>query len=584
MAENSTKIVITAEDKTSAALQSVTRGLQGMESHAAKAAAALGALGVTFSAAAAVAFVKGTIDAADGMNDLSQKVGIGIRQLAGWTLAANQSGTSMEAVAKGIKGLSGFIVEHGDKLRAAGITATDVDGAMVQLADLFKDMPDGIEKTTLAVKLFGKAGMDMIPLLNMGSAGLAEAKQKADEYGRRLAEIAPDADKFNDQLEEMALQSKGLGISIAQHFLPGLIGLSQWLIDVKNNGKEAFTAIEWMFGERAAKAAALAGLGRSGLSREASGKIGGKVAGMTPEEEEKLGAANIARMKSLGIIGPEKPDKGKVQGPIDVFGSGSYITRDKAVAESIRASFEFENWAQGQLAKEAEALDEKARKMDEAHMARMEAQRIEAEGEEAIREHLEKTSRAIEKQDDLARSLGMTFSSAFEDAVIGGKKAGEVIRSLAQDVARIFLRKTVTEPMAGKMSGLFSGSGLFDIFGGLFNPTASSAASGWDFGPALADTGFSFAGGGYTGSGARSGGLDGQGGFLAMLHPQESVIDHANGGSGGAVTVILQVSTGVAQTVRAEMANLLPSISASVQAAVMDSRLRGGSTRAAFRG
>jgi hypothetical protein len=35
----------------------------------------------------------------------------------------------------------------------------------------------------------------------------------------------------------------------------------------------------------------------------------------------------------------------------------------------------------------------------------------------------------------------------------------------------------------------------------------------------------SFSGGGYTGNGARAGGLDGQGGFMAMLHPQEDVID-----------------------------------------------------------
>ncbi|ABF64390.1 hypothetical protein TM1040_1657 [Ruegeria sp. TM1040] len=36
----------------------------------------------------------------------------------------------------------------------------------------------------------------------------------------------------------------------------------------------------------------------------------------------------------------------------------------------------------------------------------------------------------------------------------------------------------------------------------------------------------SFDGGGYTGSGPRVGGIDGKGGFLAMLHPRETVIDH----------------------------------------------------------
>jgi hypothetical protein len=45
----------------------------------------------------------------------------------------------------------------------------------------------------------------------------------------------------------------------------------------------------------------------------------------------------------------------------------------------------------------------------------------------------------------------------------------------------------------------------------------------------------SFEGGGYTGNAPRSGGLDGQGGFMAMLHPRETVIDHAKTGSGGGV-------------------------------------------------
>lgn len=38
----------------------------------------------------------------------------------------------------------------------------------------------------------------------------------------------------------------------------------------------------------------------------------------------------------------------------------------------------------------------------------------------------------------------------------------------------------------------------------------------------------SFDGGGWTGNGARSGGLDGKGGLLAMLHPQEQVIDYSS--------------------------------------------------------
>ena len=68
----------------------------------------------------------------------------------------------------------------------------------------------------------------------------------------------------------------------------------------------------------------------------------------------------------------------------------------------------------------------------------------------------------------------------------------------------------------------------------------------------------SFEGGGFTGMGARSGGIDGRGGFLATLHPNESVIDHTKG-QGGGITVINNVDArgsgaDVDQKIKAAMA------------------------------
>ena len=514
MAENSTKIVLTAEDRTSPALQSVTRGLQGMQAQADLAGRALGALGVTFSAAAAVAFVKGTIDAADGMNDLSQKVGIGIRQLAGWTLAANQSGTSMESVARGIKGLSGYMVEHGDKLRAAGITATDANGAMIQLADLFSALPDGVQKTTLAVRLFGKAGMDMITMLNQGSAGLAEAQEKADAYGKKMAELAPMADKFNDEIAELALQSKAAGINITQFFIPGLIGLSKWLNDVAAGGERALNASEWMFGERYTRALALSGRVSAG-SRTAAGRIGGP-AGPTQADEEALAASNMAGMAAAGLLdkgGAARAGKASRFDPFGDFEQKFADMNEKAKRARMDAAD-----------KEMEAIDAKARAMDEAHMKRMEANRIESEGEEAIRESLEKTSREMAKQKDMAHDLGFTFASAAEDAILKWESVGDVLRGLGQDVARIFLRSTITEPLGNSLAGAFKGmGGGSGLLGGIKNL-------------------FTFDGGGYTGAGSRSGGLDGKGGFMAVLHPNETVTDHTKGGATGGVTIVQNIN------------------------------------------
>lgn len=533
MAENSTKIVLTAEDRTSAALQSVTRGLQGMQSQADKASQALGALGVTFSAAAAVAFVKGTIDAADGMNDLSQKVGIGIRQLAGWTLAANQSGTSMESVAKGIKGLSGYLIEHGDKLRAAGITATDANGAMIQLADLFAAMPDGVEKTALAVQLMGKAGMDLIPVMNMGSKGLAEAQEKADAYGKKMAELAPMADKFNDELAELALQSKAAGINITQFFIPGLIGLSKLLNDVAAGGEKAQTAIEYLAEKNVPLAGAYLDIKQGigpGVTRS-RGYAGALNAQGLPASAADQGASDMAafdsateayvaqfeaRRKAAGLLDKSASGRAAKASRFDPFGDFEQKFADMN-EKAKRARMDAAD-------KEMEALDEKARKMDEAHMARMEANRIESEGEEAIRESLEKTSREMAKQKDMAHDLGFTFASAAEDAIMKWESVGDVLRGLGQDVARIFLRSTITEPLGNSLAGAFKGmGGGSGLLGGLKNM-------------------FSFDGGGYTGMGARSGGLDGKGGFMAMLHPDETVTDHSKGGATGGVTIIQNIN------------------------------------------
>lgn len=73
-------------------------------------------------------------------------------------------------------------------------------------------------------------------------------------------------------------------------------------------------------------------------------------------------------------------------------------------------------------------------------------------------------------------------------------------------------------------------------FGANSVPAAAGLSSTVALAQGLALT--SFEGGGYTGNGPRSGGMDGKGGFMAMVHPNETVIDHTKGQSaGGGVTV-----------------------------------------------
>lgn len=64
-----------------------------------------------------------------------------------------------------------------------------------------------------------------------------------------------------------------------------------------------------------------------------------------------------------------------------------------------------------------------------------------------------------ERAKETAKELGMTFSSAFEDAVVGGKGLSGVLKGLEQDILRIITRKAVTEPLADWLGSAMSGGG-----------------------------------------------------------------------------------------------------------------------------
>lgn len=74
----------------------------------------------------------------------------------------------------------------------------------------------------------------------------------------------------------------------------------------------------------------------------------------------------------------------------------------------------------------------------------------------------------LERGDDIARDLGLTFTSAFEDAIAGGKGLSEVLKGLAADVGKIITRKTITEPLGEGISGLIKDSGVGKGIGSFF--------------------------------------------------------------------------------------------------------------------
>ena len=186
---------------------------------------------------------------------------------------------------------------------------------------------------------------------------------------------------------------------------------------------------------------------------------------------------------------------------------------------------------------------------------------------------LKVTRQRMQPIQNAADMIGNSFERAFMSAIDGSMSAKDAFRSMASTIIAELYRIFVIKKITGFISSFIADPAMFGGLGGGGSFTGA---------PPIRPT--SFDGGGYTGNGPRTGGLDGRGGFMAMLHPNETVVDHSRGNSGGEVVVnqTINVTTGVQQTVRNEIQTLLPQIAEASKAAVLDARRRGGSFANAF--
>jgi hypothetical protein len=182
----------------------------------------LGNIGVGLSAAGVVAFGKSVIDGLDKLNDLSKTTGLAVNTLSGLGLAAKQSGSDLDGVAKSIAKLSVEMGKDGGKFRQLGITAKDPLEAFKQLADVFVAIKDPQERAAIAAAALGKSWETAAPLLSEGGAAIGRMVADGERASGVTADMAAEADKFNDQLEAMRAKFAGVAVSITGEFLPAM--------------------------------------------------------------------------------------------------------------------------------------------------------------------------------------------------------------------------------------------------------------------------------------------------------------------------------------------------------------------------
>lgn len=173
-------------------------------------------------------------EAGDKLFLASKRTGVSVEMLQGLGLAAKESGVNIDTVENALERMTrsaGPFATSGSQgakaLKSIGISATDVDGKMRPLDDLLLDvahkfahMKDGSEKTAIAVSVFGRAGAQMIPILDKGRAALKKLTDEAVQMSGITTEAAAKDHQFQDQLTLTKAEAEGLAVKLGTRLVP----------------------------------------------------------------------------------------------------------------------------------------------------------------------------------------------------------------------------------------------------------------------------------------------------------------------------------------------------------------------------
>lgn len=192
-----------------------------------------------FSAVAVKKAIDGVLGFANSISSLgdqidkqSQVLGMSRQRYQEWDYILSQTGGNIESMSVSMKTLNNAILEgskeSADAFKTIGLSAKDLAGMSVEdqfeaVVRAFQKLPAGAEKSAAAVKLFGKNGMELLPLLNADVLEIDILRQKAKDLGLIMSDEAVDASvEYQDSLDTMKRTFQGLRNTIGSKVLPVL--------------------------------------------------------------------------------------------------------------------------------------------------------------------------------------------------------------------------------------------------------------------------------------------------------------------------------------------------------------------------
>lgn len=179
-------------------------------------------IAAAFSVGAVVAFAKEIGAFAGKMNDLSAETGIGVERLQALNYVAAGAGLTIENVTDGIAQLSKRVA-GGDQSAVAALEKLNIsvyelqrlspDDAFVEIGEAVAGIENPMERTRIAMELFGKSGSRMLRIM---TDDLGEMVEQAEKSGAVISkELIEKADAFDDAWTQAILRVKAGLVNLA---------------------------------------------------------------------------------------------------------------------------------------------------------------------------------------------------------------------------------------------------------------------------------------------------------------------------------------------------------------------------------
>lgn len=174
----------------------------------------------------------GALNRADRIGELAVQSSMTTEALSRLAFGAQFSEVTIESLSASVVKFSRGLLENEKILKGIGVATRDASGAwretdqiLLDVADVFARLPDGPERAALAVKLFGRSGADLIPLLVEGRAKLEEYGRQADATGNTISGAASkSAGEFNDNLDRLKGTLAGVANETVKALIPAIAG------------------------------------------------------------------------------------------------------------------------------------------------------------------------------------------------------------------------------------------------------------------------------------------------------------------------------------------------------------------------